>query len=262
MIRLIRSLIGLPLEVLGGVLAVLGVPACVGLLTAAWWINGNPRTAVRALAQVRRHEGPDAAREQAQSWLARRCHSELAAFAGLLYLDADELTAAEACLDLGRQIGPDADGNLELLEYHLAARSGDPTAAGRLARQLEPRRDLNALTRRLVLEERLWQELLARRYDAAGEYGRHLLEVANDPQASMAMWAVETARGRPQRAAENLAAATMPEPQYSFYRYLAATAVDDRAAVDEALARLGETDPMLVQRARAEVARQREAAWT
>lgn len=258
MIHLVRSLLALPFQVLGGVLAAFGVPAGMSLLKAAWWISGSGATGVRALAQVKRYEGGEAALTQARDWLSRRPRVELAAFTGLLLLDGGRLDEARDCLRQGGRLGADREGNLELLEVLLAYRDPDPAVIEELARRLEPRRDLNGLVRKLVLEERMWQEVLARRFDAARDYAEHLLAVGRDAQASLAMWALETRRGRgPEAARHFVAARGIPSPHGAYLRYLAAASIDAATYAEEALAELAEADPALVEKARRDVARWR-----
>ena len=187
---------------------------------------------------------------------------ELATFAGLLHLEAGEADDARVCLELGKQLGVDRDGNLELLEYVLAGLDPDPDAAGRLARQLEPRRDLNSVTRKMVLEERLWQELLARRYDRAEQYARLLIEVAHNAQAQLALWAVCTAAGRTREAAGHLTAANLRQPHCWYFGYLAAGAIDAEKEAASAIAQLQEASLALAAKARAAAARGRQATWT
>ncbi|HUS91193.1 MAG TPA: hypothetical protein VM695_05050 [Phycisphaerae bacterium] len=251
MVRLVRNLLGLPFEVLGGLLGMLGVPATVSLLKAAWWLNGNGSTALKALAQLRRHLGHEAALLQAHAWLASRPRPEVAAYAGLLHLEENELGEAGACLEQGRQLGRDRDGNLELLEYLLACMGPDPAAAEQAARDMESRRDLNSTTRKLILERRLWQELVARRLDAVRDYARRLLEVSVNPQASVALWAVCRAEGHDRQAERHLLDAAMPEPQCWYFRYIAAEAVGADTEAAEALQRLREADRGLADRAEA-----------
>jgi len=239
LVGLIRRLLALPLLLAGRLLALISPPTSAPLFRAAWWVNGDPQTAVLALQALHRHFGPEPALATATAWMNRRPCPDIAAFAGLLALQHDDPHAADEWLARGRQAGNDALGDLELLEYVLVARTR-PGGATELARQLADRRDLPPTLSRLLHEELLWDEMFSAQFDGAQRRARRLLAIQHLPSALAALWAIAEQHGQ-RGASEDFSrqlAAGLPQPVRLYWQCLGCFAVGRREQAREILADL------------------------
>lgn len=200
---LVRKTISLPFQWLGQLAAMFGVPFGVDLLKMAWKIGGAGATAGLALAAIRKHHGEAAAGAQAGAWMNARPRPEIAVVAGFAAVWDGDLNSARDYLRRGRQAGKDRTGVLELLEMIIATHTG-PGEAAEVAGRLEARHDLSASVSKLVLHKVLWSDLLAGRFGPARARADHLLAVAEDPVARMALWALELGEGRERQAGGHL----------------------------------------------------------
>lgn len=250
MIRLLRSLLALPFRLPGGLLLSLGMPIGFRLLRAAWWIGGDGGVAAILVNHILKTAGPDAALSAAENWMASRPRVEIAALAGLLCLQTERRDEARSHLDSGRQLGSDPDGSLDLLELLLAMHGDDDALAAELLARFEARNDLSATVRKLVINERMWQTLLTKDFGRAAQYADRLLAVADDPQASLAMWAIDQQAGRTDRARQHLAGAAAMDPVQRLHRqYLCCVAIGLTEEAQNILAEMSEHQPELVAHA-------------
>jgi hypothetical protein len=245
MVGAIRRLLALPLLLLGRLFALISPPSCVGLYMAAWTVSGDGQIAVLTLQAMSAHLGAEAAEAAAAAWMARRPRPDIAAFAGLLALHRDDAESAAHWLVRGRQAGQDALGNLDLLEYLLAAHDR-PGARTELARQLAHRRDLSPALARLTHEELLWDDMFSRNFAAAYHRARRLLEIEDLLPAAAAMWALAERSGRADLAGEYHAQlATAPPAPRLYWQCLGSFAVGHEQRGRELLHELAETSESL-----------------
>ncbi len=203
-IRWIRIILSRPLVLVGHAASMINFPIDAGLLTAAWRVGGLEADAKFALGAILKRQGIDAARRQGREWIVRRPNAQLVSMAGLMALDVGDFDEAREYLDQGRALGDDGEGLLDLLEYHMASRSGDPQTSLGLARRYARRRDLTPTLSKLVLVELLWADMLAGRLEEARGRAEHLLDVDHSVEAEMALWALAVDSGDEAAAARHL----------------------------------------------------------
>ncbi len=249
LVRWVAKALSLPFQWLGELAGMVSPSASAPLLKAAWFISGDGAVAMQALVAVQRAMGPVAARLQAVAWMQNRPRPGVAAYAGLMALDAGDEGEAKDLLARGRTLGDDKASMLDLLEYMIANRSGDPGAEIEMARRLQSRKDLSPYLTKLILSALLLDALMAGRHDEADQRADHLLEVEDVPVAHMAKWALAMGRGDRPQADRHLARATMPPEQKLYYQVLGYRAVGLDALAEEALAALREGQPSLAEQA-------------
>ncbi len=248
-IRWTRTLVSLPFVWAGRLAAALRMPMGIPFLKAAWSIGGDGDVALSALGFIRQLTGVEAARAQAAEWMAQRPRPEIAAFAGLLALQAGELDAARGFLTQGQAVGQDRGGLLESLEAGIVDCSGDPAAALELARRLESRRDLGPAVSLAVQNQLLWDAMFRGRFEEAQERADRLWQIDKNPLAATALWALALRGGDESRARRYLKQITLPEAQQLYFRILGCVAIGAADEARHALARLTAVDSSLAERA-------------
>ena len=239
MIGGLRKLVSLPALWAGQLLAMLRSPAAASLLGLAWEISGDGAVARSALFLQRKYAGLPAALAWAQAWMARRPRPEIASWLGVVAAECGDLDRARQCLQVGRSLGDDPAGLLDLLELWVANEAGEPGEYAALLAAMEARRDLSAAVRKEVLERRLLLVMLDGRLEEARRRAKLLLEIGTNPQAEVVMWALARRAGDSRAAERHLRAAqALPEPQRLYRQCLAsagAGAADDAAEILAAL---------------------------
>ena len=248
LIRWIRELLAVPFVWTGRLAASFKLPVEVPLLKAAWHISRNGQSGIAALAAVHRQQGVQAATLLVQAWMQSCPRPEIAAFGGLLAIDAGDVELAKAYLQRGRQLGTEQAGTLELLEFFIVIRSGGPDAATQLAQRFSTRSDLPAHLSVMVLTELLWRDMRQGNWEAATAGARHLLAVADAPAAEAALWAMALHRGDGQSAQRHLARVKFPAAQRACYLCMGSDAVGLHEQARGFLEELRQADPALAQR--------------
>ena len=253
----IRILLALPLDLAGRLAGFVSPPLRAALYKAAWRVNGQGQTALRALQAVSADRGPGAARETAEVWMRRRPSPEIAAFAGLQALRQDDRRAAADWLARGRESGRDALGNMELLEFLVAMFAG-PAEASRLANEFASRRDLPPTVSKLVLARLMWDDLFAGRPEGARQRALRLLAVDDDRDAACILWALDSQQGRGRAAEDHLRrAGPVATPWLLYVQIHACAALGLEDQVGQFLAELEGLDPEAAQAARRDLAGRR-----
>jgi hypothetical protein len=243
--------LSLPPLWLGQLACILKMPAGVPLLRAAWRLGGSGAVAGAALAAILQRRGPAAAQAQAARWLQQRPRPEIASFAGMLAVDAGDLETARDLLARGRQLGDDRTGALDLLEYFIAARTGQGAQVLELARRFQDRRDLPSLLSKAVLSVLMWDALEHGRGEEARRRALHLLEVDLVPEAEMVLWALHLRDGDHAQAEVHLERSGLPPPQRSYYQFLGSLAVGRTDHARQFLLQLRDLDGFLAGKAEA-----------
>jgi len=246
LVRWLRSLASLPILWLGQLALALKQPAGTALLSAAWAVSRDAGVGNAALAATYQMKGREAALAQARAWLERHPRPGFAALAGLLCLDAGALEEARDFLACGRQLGDDATGGLDRLDYRIAGRSGN---ALEVARQLDARTDLPPDLSKTVCTELMFDDLMNGRFDDAKRRAEHLLEVGEDAASELVLWALATRAGDQVAAEGHYGRAHLPPAQKSFYAFLGYAAIGSSAAAQEVLAELRGQDQALALQA-------------
>lgn len=247
LVRWIRKSLGLPLLWAGQVLLWEKSPWSVRLLHAAWIVSGAGDWAQFAVMSVLRLQGPEAARTYAAEALTRRPSPEVAAWAGLLAVDAGDLDGAETALHRGRELGNDRDGLLDLLEFQNAARRGEQERM-EVARAFLHRRDLPPLLSKQIQSGACQDLLMAGQLDQAAREAQRLLEIEPNGQAEMVLCAVAKARGDETRARQHLEAATDLSPlRRAYLEVLGNAAIGRFDQAREALRPLQQEEPDLAR---------------
>ena len=251
LIRWIRELLSIPFLWAGRLAVTFKLPVDVPLLKAAWCISKNGQSGFIALTAVNRRQGVHAATLQAQSWMQSCPRPEVAAFAGLLAIDADNTDLAKTYLQQGRQLGDEKAGLLEMLEFFIVSRTEGHDALIRLAQQFSTRDDLSAGMSKLVLTELLWDDMLQGRWDIAAAKARQLLAVADTPEAEAALWALALQRGDPIAARNHLERVKLPTAQRAYFLCLGSAAIGDREEARKFLEEIHQARPEMAQRTEA-----------
>lgn len=229
-------------------LGMLSPAASVVPLKLAWRISGDGEIGRMALARMVPQVGQEAALTEAERWLQRCPRPEIAAFAGLLSLEAGKVDEAARLLSLGRELGDDRQGMLEHLELAIAARDPDPDEKKRVVACLQARRDLSPWVKKHVLDVLLWEAMAEGRFDEAGDLAGRILAVEEHPPANVALWALAKRAGDAEAVARHATrAARQPEEARLYFQCGANAAIGDRAEALGDLARLREIKPDLAR---------------
>jgi hypothetical protein len=248
LIRWIRELLAIPFVWAGRLAATFKLPVELPLFKAAWYVSRNGQNALAALVAVHRHQGAQAATLLAQSWMQSCPRPEIAAFGGLLALDAGDLELAKAYLQQGHQLGSEQAGSLEMLEFFLVIRTEALDATSQLAERFSTRSDLPAHLSMMVLTELVWRDMRQGHWDAAAAGARHLLAVADSPGAEAALWALALQRGDRKAAQRHLARVKLPAAQRAHYLCMGSDAIGERERARELLEEVRQADAALAQR--------------
>jgi hypothetical protein len=193
---LLRMLAALPMFWSGQLLGMLKSALCVPFLKAAWRIGRNENMGMVALFKIQQLESAQAARIQAAAWLASDPCPGMAAFAGLLAVDAGDLEDAARCRNLCLELGGDSKGLIEWLELALADKKNDDQATEDLHRRLALRKDLSPLVSKFLLERFLIKSLLERNWSETANRAKRLWSIEDNPWAATAIWALNRQYGK------------------------------------------------------------------
>ncbi|MHC4178188.1 MAG: hypothetical protein ACYSWU_11815 [Planctomycetota bacterium] len=259
-VRGVTSLLSLPFLWLGQVAAMLKMPLSVPLLRTAWYVGGDGKVAALALARIQEHISLEAARAQAAGWLAARPRPEIAAQAGLLALQDDQLEQASDFLDRGRQMGPDPTGMLELLDILVAVGTGDAEAVIDLARRFEQRTDLMPVVSKGIHEHFLLEALLARQFEEAERRAKRLWSIEDNPLAATTFWVLARRRGSQEDLEAFLGRQRLAAPQALYYQTIGHTALGDADAAQRTLGSLAEVDSSMAEMVRRYIQEKEQSA--
>ena len=195
-LRSLRVLVALPFFWLGQMLGMLKSAVCVPFLKAAWWIGRNENMGIVAIVKIQQIESIQSARTQAAVWLASDPCPGMAAFAGLLALDAGDLEEAARCRDLCLELGGDRQGLIEWLELNIAVKKNDDQAAEDLLQRLQMRTDLSPPVSKSLLERSLIRALFGRNWIEAEKYAKRLWSIEDNPWAATAIWTLNRQNGK------------------------------------------------------------------
>ena len=98
----LRKLVSLPVQWAGQIAAFVSAPAAAALLRIAWRIGRDGQIGRQAVIQLVKSAGPAVAYAVAARWMDLHPQPEIAPWAGLLALDAGDLSAARDWLARGR----------------------------------------------------------------------------------------------------------------------------------------------------------------
>ena len=257
LVRLTRQLLAVPLLLAAMVAAFLSPRLGARLQELAWLVGGDPAAGLTALIKLLPIEGPHAVRTHAGAMLAKRPAPVIAAYAGLLALEAGDGVEARGMLDLAKGLGGDPQCLTELLEFRLvSARSADHRGTWDLVRKWSTRRDLSPLMSKLVLTTLLWMDLAEHQFDQARRRAERCLAIEDDPQIETILETVHHHQGRTAQAAQCTARlAAVPQAHVLFWRSLASHAVGMTARAAEALAELRDHDEGLADNAASQILR-------
>ena len=243
----IRRLLSLPLVVLGHVLNMLSPPIALALLRAAYAVGPEPLLGQMCLAVAYRVLPRPQAREIARTMCEKRFAVEPAVFWGLAEV-ADDPANARALLDRCRQFPPDRLGLVELLEMTLVDHENGDVAA--VAKRLESRRDLSPQVSKMVQLELAWQDILQGNPKNATARAHRILEIEDDAQAEMILWALATATGHRDEAARHLPKAqSIPESHRQYYLVLVLVGLGRADQAQSLIEALRPADPALADKA-------------
>jgi len=243
-----RTLAAFPFSVVGTALALFNVPLAAPVLHLAWHIGRSERIGHMALGRTFTLQGPQAAKALANQWLQRHPSPGVAAMAGVYALAADDVEACRAFFVQGRRLGDDPNGLLDYIELTLAGSSADPAATEAVLARFESRRDLAPLTSKSIVIHRMWQEMLAGRFDEAEARAEHALQVDHLQEAEVVLWALATLRGDGGTAESHLRKAHGPDDSKVYAQALCNVAIGRLDEAARGVATIAERHPSDVAR--------------
>jgi hypothetical protein len=250
LLRWTTGLMSLPFLWAGQLAKMLQLPLSVPLLKAAWLIGGDGEVALLALADIQQKDSPEAARAQAAEWMASRPRPEIAAFAGLLAVQANDLESACDLLARGLESGQDRSGMLEMLQVFIAQRTGDPGALLEVARRFESRHDLSPFVSKFVQEQLMFDAMSANRFDEAEQRARRLWSIEDNPAAAHALWVLARRRGEQVPFGRYFDRLTLPEGEKLYLHVMGLLVLGEWNDAAQLLVRLEAIDPQLAAEAR------------
>lgn len=234
----------MPLLWAGMLSALLKFPLDLPLLKAAWLVGRDGNVGRMALGTLHKQAGLEIARAQGNIWMDRHPRPQIAALAGAFAVEAGDVQDAYALLERGRACGDDPDGALDMLEYGLAAQSGDPALFGEVLGRFKTRRDLPPLCSKLVLTELALQAMFHAQWDQAQGLALRLLAIEDVPTAEMVLWAFHRHQGNDAQAQRHLLQAKFARPgEKLFLQALGAMALGAQEEVQQCLDQLREESP-------------------
>ncbi|MEN6449448.1 MAG: hypothetical protein ABFC96_03070 [Thermoguttaceae bacterium] len=194
LIRFFAWLVSLPILWAGQLAALVKLPITGSLLEAAWWVGGDGRVAVAALAVRQQRESPEAIRQLVSEWLTRRPHPQIAVSAGFLAVEASDFDWARQMVALARELGDEKEGRLDLLEGLIVIKSDEGAEA--LMSRWKSRRDLPPAASAFVHQWLLWNAMMAGRWPEVERRAKHLRSIQTDQATVAAFWALDWQRGK------------------------------------------------------------------
>lgn len=252
--------LSLPLLWLGQLAAMLKTPLSVPLLKAAWYLGGDGKVGVLALARIQEHASLEAAQAKAAEWLAARPRPEIAAQAGLLAIQAQQLDRAADYLARGQQLGPDSAGLLELLEILVAGGTGGAEAVDDLARRFEHRTDLSPIVSKGIHEHLLLEALLAGHFEEAERRAKWLWSIEDAPLAATTFWVLARRRGSQEGLESFCGRQQLAAAQALYFQTLGHIALGDTDAARVTLGSLAEVDSSMAETTRFYLDRREQTA--
>lgn len=249
LVRAVRQILSLPFSILATVAGFFSRELAGRLHNLAWLVGADGRSGLAALVKFLPTEGPDALRARALAMLARQPSAIIAAYAGMLAMEAGDTVEAEGLLNLAQGLGGDPDCLTEMLEYQIASsRASDIRENWQLAAAMADRRDLSPTVSKMVLSSLMWLELSQGQLEQARRRAEHLLAVADDPQVETVLEAIHVRADRLAEAGLCAArAASAPPARRLYWSCLASHAVGLHPRADEALAELRDYDTGLAE---------------
>lgn len=240
----------LPLAWLGQLAVMLGLPLSVPLLKTAWYLGGEGKVAVMAMAEIQRHVSLHAACAQAAEWVASRPQPEICVQAGLLAIQAQKPEEAEDYLARCQQLGPDPNGLLELLEILVAGSTDGEDAVAELLRRLEHRKDLSPVVSKVVHAQLLWEALLDGRFEEAHRRAEWLWSIEDDPLAATTFWVLARREGKLEDFAVHCARLGLTKSENLYFETVGHIAAGSTGEAQKTLSQLAEVDASAAEQAR------------
>lgn len=241
-------LVSLPFCWSGWALSALKMPLCVPLLRTAWRLSGNSEAECKAIQIIQLTAGPEPALAEAVWAMDVRPSSPIAAIAGLLAHGTGDSELAGEMLARGRNRGSDSMGMMEVLEY--VVKWPDRDEFNKYIDSLARRRDLNPYLTKMVTLCLAWREIAGKQLADARRRANRVLEIEEDPQARMILWAIELQVGSAEAAAQHLTKADkMAQELRTFYEIQGHTYAGNLDQARLLLAELGPSNADLAQRA-------------
>jgi hypothetical protein len=245
MLRLLRMFLALPLFWLGQLLGMLKSTLCLPLLKAAWLIGRNESMGLVALVMIQKLESAQSAQNQAAAWLASDSCPGMAAFAGLLAVDANDLEEAARYRDLCLELGGDRQGLIEWLELNIVVKNNDDQAAENLLQRLQMRTDLSPIVSKWLLERSLIKTLLGRNLTEAEKHAKRLWSIEDNAWAATALWAINRQHGKSEDFQQYLKKIIINPEQVLFFKTAAMFVCGELEQARNSLESLRQTDATL-----------------
>ena len=244
-LRLLRMFVALPFFWLGQLLGMLKSPSCMPFLKAAWSIGRNENMGLVALVKIQQLESIQSARTQAAAWLASDPCPGIAAFAGLLALDAGDLEDAARCRDLCLGLGGDRKGLIEWLELMLANKNNNDQASADLHQRLALRTDLSPLVSKYLLEISVIEALFGKNWIDAEIPAKRLWSIEDNPWAATAFWVLDRQNGKSEDFQNYIKKIKLTPGQVIFFQTAAWSVIGEMEQARQSFDLLRQTDAAL-----------------
>lgn len=195
LVRWIRTILSWPVTWAGQLLMMFKQPVCVGLLAKAYEIGGNPNTAAMALAATSHFQPIASAVSLASKWMRTKPHATVAAFGGLLSLQAGDEHSAKNFLQVAQKMAPEPTGTIDQLEICLTQTDRTGRESLELAKRFEQRNDLPPMAAVWTKRVRMFETLRQGDIERARQYAQYMTSINDDPEAELVMWAYYLQRG-------------------------------------------------------------------
>lgn len=242
--RWLRTILSWPLTWAGQLLMMLRQPVCLGLLKRAYEIGGNPNTAAIALSSASRFQPIASAVALASAWMQTKPCATVAAFGGMLALQAGDIHSARNFFQTAQAIGSEPTGAIDQLEIYLAQTDQTGRESLELARRMEQRNDLPPMAAVWAKRVQMFQALRMADLDRAWEYAQYMTSIDDDPEAELVMWAYYLNHGDQTGANIHLAKAqSLPPDQRLHYQAVACKAIGQENLARQYAEQLREHNP-------------------
>ncbi len=244
LVRLLRTILSWPVTWLGHLFMMFKQPLCAGLLAKAYEIGGNPNTAAIALASASHFQPVAQAVSLASRWMRTNPHATVAAFGGLLALQAGDEHSARDFFQTAKKMGTEPTGTIDQLEICLTQLDRTGRESLELAERMERRNDLPPLAAVWSKRVRMFDALRRGDIKRAWQYAKFMTSINDDPEAELVMWAYYMQRGDQTGADIHLAgAASLPADQRLHYQAVACKAIGQNDLARQYAEQLREYNP-------------------
>jgi len=257
LISTIRQLLALPVFLIAVLSGIFSRLLSARMYHLAWVIGHDEMMGLAVLAKSLPVVGPDLVRVMSAQMLEKHRSPSIAAYSGLLAMEAGDLEEAGRLMEMAKERKGDPQCLTELLEFQLAsARAENDEEIWNLSMEMSQRRDLSPTAKKLAMVCLIWTEMWRGQFDRARERAEFILSIEDDPQMETILEAIHVSNDQFE-AAQVCArrASSAPPANRLYWQALACYAVGLRELGEESLLELEKYNVTTAQQARAQILR-------